>query len=497
MDLENTHMTSARMPLKQLLATLDAVSMQKLGLDQPLPECLRLEPEMAPLLLRPPNLFDAFYPTTPVLEIVRGILGAEPDELVLEPFASSGLWSALLRSSLRNSASDYTFRLVSSEHYRASSTVRTYAQLFNEDSDLIVQRMSGAGILLLLNMPGIESDKKPKYHPVRRAVERFRGRYVLYVRSECQPYLGEPGFHVLMAKRWTSVYSTNLTDLRGRKLELVLALRNSIATPIELEMTRLAWSRRHALRSYLAAIRKTVLTEMMQLTVLSADEIYHHLELDIKLMQESRAVESNSGSSSSSEESTEEELEHSYFGKKHAQVKAWIIEGKLRLKYGEVLPRYSDLERLKGFVGTAPVLQVNAGLGLWSRLLGELGLAVSATDSANFDRMGVSTYARVLCCENGAAVLSHPGCTVLLNLDIAVDPATLQEALVGFEGSKLICTQTTGTEQSTAAMDLHNFIWQHWTLVDSWPALRATLGTKETTLLCCYTRREAVKENTR
>jgi hypothetical protein len=143
--------------------------------------------------------------------------------------------------------------------------------------------------------------------------------------------------------------------------------------------------------------------------------------------------------------------------------------------YAWAVPTREAIQRIHAAVGDRRLLEVCAGMGLWSKLLSDAGNSVVATDAAP---PASSPYLPVQTMDAEAAVKQHPACGALLMCWPPFKDGCALRAVRAFRGDRLVYI---GDPRFTANEPFHALLASSWHLLEqislpSWPGTKDAVG---------------------
>lgn len=144
------------------------------------------------------------------------------------------------------------------------------------------------------------------------------------------------------------------------------------------------------------------------------------------------------------------------------------------LKYGWAIPDRKTILAIKAFANGGTILEINAGLGLWSRLLRDEGANVIATSpdarsnrALRWRHFEHTEWTDVEPCDARRAVEVYgERCDVLLSIWPPYQSKFVEKALVNFPGNRFVFVGE-GRGGCTGGDGLFAELDANWTLVDT------------------------------
>lgn len=131
--------------------------------------------------------------------------------------------------------------------------------------------------------------------------------------------------------------------------------------------------------------------------------------------------------------------------------------------YGWAIPDKNAIEKIRKFVGSATILSVAAGRGLWEKLMQDIGIQVIATDIRRHE----SSFTDIEELEGLAATRKHgnENTVLMFNWPGYMD-AWPTWCLRAFKGSRVIYIGE-GSGGCTADNDFHEELQENWRHIDN------------------------------
>jgi uncharacterized UPF0146 family protein len=155
--------------------------------------------------------------------------------------------------------------------------------------------------------------------------------------------------------------------------------------------------------------------------------------------------------------------------KKMDKQKEWERRGYFTKHYTWAVPNKTAIQKIKKFAKGEKILEVGAGLGLWSSLLQESGADIIATDDFSWKKKNHDkrNFTKVEKLNVQNSLNKYNDADVLLLVWPPYDNPMANNALKKFKGNKLIYIGE-GEGEATANDNFYDRLEKHWKQVDEY-----------------------------